>query len=55
VGTPFWNLNHSIPGVQSRFQYSRGWSARNLDARADDERHEKEIQKMQQPEPGRKS
>jgi hypothetical protein len=23
-----WKRNHSVPGVQSRFHYSRGWSAR---------------------------
>lgn len=28
VGTAFWKRNHSVPGVQSRVQYSRGWSAR---------------------------
>jgi len=27
VGTAFWKRNHSVPGVQSRFQYRRGWSA----------------------------
>ena len=28
VGTGRWKRNQSVPGVQSRFQYSRGWSAR---------------------------
>lgn len=27
VGTGFWTLNQSLPGVECRVQYSRGWSA----------------------------
>ena len=27
-GTGTWKRNQSVPGVQSRPQYSRGWSAR---------------------------
>ena len=25
-GTSFWNRNQSLPGVECRVQYSRGWS-----------------------------
>lgn len=28
VGTAVWKRNHSVPGVQSRFHYRHGWSAR---------------------------
>ena len=55
VGTAFWKRNHSVPGVQSRFQYSRGMVGENLDTGADNERHEKQVEEVQQPEPNRKS
>ena len=54
-GTAFWKRNHSVPGVQSRFQYSRGWSARICTPARTMNVMKNRFRKCMQPQPSREA